>query len=239
MVYITLAMTALLPSTQLKVEDWVWEKEKDPPFHSTNVNSVLIRHTGALFPDGKKGRVFVPLCGKSVDMLYLADLGHEVTGLEFSEIGVEAFFEENKLNFTKESLPEAAFVVYKATERNITIYRGDLFDFNVGICGKFDAIWDRGSYVAVNVDQRTAYTDLIFTLMRPDAKLLLETFSYDGSKYAGPPHRVTEDHMKETFGRLFNFQLLDILEVAAGVKIPCPEANYMNHNYLVTMKNGH
>lgn len=43
-------------------------------------------------------RVFVPLCGKSLDMIWLAQQGHEVIGVELSPVAVEDFFRENGLN---------------------------------------------------------------------------------------------------------------------------------------------
>lgn len=45
--------------------------------------------TYGLAPDAT---VFVPLCGKSLDIGYLASLGYRVVGVELSELAVEQLF---------------------------------------------------------------------------------------------------------------------------------------------------
>mgnify|MGYP000992455332 CR=1 FL=1 len=50
-------------------------------FHNSEVNGMLLRHHAQL---GAAARVLVPLCGKSLDMGWLAAQGHEVVGIELS-----------------------------------------------------------------------------------------------------------------------------------------------------------
>ncbi len=69
-------------------------------FHESRVNRLLERHWHAIDPEPGV-RVFVPLCGKSVDMQWLADRGHPVTGVELSPLAVEAFFAERELTATR------------------------------------------------------------------------------------------------------------------------------------------
>ena len=65
-------------------------------FNQKTVNQLLTRFWPSL--DLVQGsRVFVPLCGKSLDMIWLAKQGHEVIGVELSPIAVWAFFRENHL----------------------------------------------------------------------------------------------------------------------------------------------
>ena len=42
-------------------------------------------------------RVLVPLCGKSLDLAWLAARGHEVLGVELSRLAIEQFFAEHAL----------------------------------------------------------------------------------------------------------------------------------------------
>ena len=44
--------------------------------------------------------VFVPLCGKSLDLLWLHQQGHVVLRIESSELAVNDFFVENGLNYS-------------------------------------------------------------------------------------------------------------------------------------------
>ena len=62
-------------------------------FHQPRAHDMLVAHHEA----GLRGRqrVYVPLCGKSVDLLWLRDHGHDVVGSEFVGHAVDAFFTEH------------------------------------------------------------------------------------------------------------------------------------------------
>ncbi len=80
--------------------DWHsrWESNKIG-WHAEQVNQNLIDYFSKLdLADGDK--IFVPLCGKSIDMFYLLKRGLRVVGVEMSEIAVEQFFSENKLEYS-------------------------------------------------------------------------------------------------------------------------------------------
>ena len=67
-------------------------------FHETAVNSHLQNYLpGFDLPPGSK--IFVPLCGKAVDMAWLAEQGYEVIGIEISRVALEAFFAEQALDY--------------------------------------------------------------------------------------------------------------------------------------------
>lgn len=59
-------------------------------FHLPEVNPWLLRH----WPRASRGRVLVPLCGKSLDMTWLAGQGLQILGVELMETAVQAFFAE-------------------------------------------------------------------------------------------------------------------------------------------------
>src|SRR3546814_8142059 len=65
-------------------------------FHRDGVLPLLEKHWPSLgLATGS--RVFVPLCGKSLDMAWLAARGHRVLGVELSPLAVGQFFDENGL----------------------------------------------------------------------------------------------------------------------------------------------
>nr|XP_039272163.1 probable thiopurine S-methyltransferase isoform X1 [Styela clava]XP_039272164.1 probable thiopurine S-methyltransferase isoform X2 [Styela clava] len=200
---------------ELAPTEWIWNEDKNPPFHRTQYAPMLVKHFDCLFADGETGRVFVPLCGKTLDMIFLADKGLEVVGLEFSEIGVEGFFKDNNLTYKKMDVVNQPLVQYKCNEKNITIYRGDMFNLNPDVCGQFDGIWDRGSYVAINIPTQQKYADLILQLMKPKAKILMETFTYDTSRYGGPPHCITLENLQSTFGSKCQIKVVDTMTMLA------------------------
>lgn len=223
-------MTAeALPRRMVSPKDWIegwWQKSPNPTFHRLVYSPLLVENYDKLFEEGKTGRVFIPLCGKTLDLIYFADKGHDVVGLEFSELAVTSFFKENNLTFTESTISD--FVVYKCKEKNIIIYRGDLFKMKADLCGQFDAFYDRGSYVAVNLPMQEAYADLIFTLMKPDSKILMEAISYDLSRHTGPPQSVSAENVRNNFGRKC------VVEVLSTTVYPAP-AHYTNPGADLTL----
>ena len=86
-----------------------WENN-EINWHSDAVTEELEAHLGLLkLKPGDK--VFVPLCGKSIDMTYLLNQGFSVIGVELSEIGIKQFFLENGLDFTITQIDE--FDIYR------------------------------------------------------------------------------------------------------------------------------
>ena len=65
-------------------------------FHRTEVMPLLERHWPTLGLAGDS-RVLVPLCGKSLDMAWLAAKGHSVLGVDVSELAIEQFLSEHRL----------------------------------------------------------------------------------------------------------------------------------------------
>ncbi|XP_070557157.1 probable thiopurine S-methyltransferase isoform X2 [Ptychodera flava] len=113
-------------------------------FHKNYVNDYLIDNID-LLTGGKKGiKIFVPLCGKSIDLKWFADLGHDVTGLEFCDVAIKTFFEEQQMDYAVSQMENLkGGTIFKSKEHNIQVYCCDFFDFSSSIAGQFDAVWDR------------------------------------------------------------------------------------------------
>ena len=162
-------------------ESWLerW-REGRIGWHEDGGNASLRKHWST---EGR--RVLVPMCGKTLDMLWLAERGNEVVGVELSEIAVRAFFEENDLPY---SVRRGRMPAYAADERDITIYCGDLFDFDEP---GFTGWYDRGALVATPAEQRPAYARHIDALLAADACKLLITLEYDDKVATGPPYSIS------------------------------------------------
>ena len=65
----------------------------DIPFHERAANPLLVKYFQALSL-GEGGRVFLPLCGKTLDIGWLLSNGYDVAGAELSEIAVRQLFIE-------------------------------------------------------------------------------------------------------------------------------------------------
>jgi thiopurine S-methyltransferase len=154
-------------------------------WHETSGNVSLRKYWQA---SGK--RVLVPLCGKSVDMLWLEEQGNYVAGVELSTIAARAFFEENAIPY---SIREGNLPAYVADSRRITVYCGDIFDFDER---GFDACYDRGALVTMPRDARPAYVEHVEQLLAPDAYKLIITVEYNDEIAMGPPFSISEEEMR-------------------------------------------
>lgn len=170
-------------------EDWLsrW-KEGRTGWHETGGNAALRK----FWPNVASGnRVFVPLCGKTPDLLWLAEQGLDVVGVELSEIAVRAFFAEAKLQFETHDVDRLTW--FCCREPFITIVCGDYFRFSDE---PFDALYDRASLIALPPEMRPQYVRHMQTLLKSDAAQLLLTLEYDQSQAAGPPFSVLPDEVR-------------------------------------------
>ncbi|MDC0610326.1 thiopurine S-methyltransferase [Vibrio sp.] len=129
-------------------------------FHQTSVNQQLQDYWHRLnIPT--MGRVLVPLCGKSKDLIWLARRGYEVIGIELSSIAVRAFFEENNLKPKKTRCGN--FTVWR--HGHIRIFCGDIFVLKSTDIGKIDAIYDRAALSALPETIRKLYVTTLLSFM--------------------------------------------------------------------------
>lgn len=188
----------------MKAEFWHerWEKG-EIGFHQHEFNRHMQEFVGRLeVPAG--ARVLVPLCGKSRDMLWLADRGLRVTGIEISERATRDFFRENEIAFEVRKRPEA--VIYAGGE--IEIFCADIFTLSRRALPSFDAVYDRASLVALPPEMRTDYADLMAELADPGVRSLLVTLDYPQEEMRGPPFSVTQDEVERLFGSRFDISQL-------------------------------
>ena len=136
------------------------------------------------------GRVLVPLCGKSADIKWLARRGHEVVGVELSELAIRQFFSEQNLTFC--FTPGEFLNCYKCSELPIILYCGDFLDFTDGY---FDALYDRAALVALEPNIRPYYADHVTGLLKPGASKFVVTLEYDQNIAPGPPYSVMPDEL--------------------------------------------
>jgi thiopurine S-methyltransferase len=159
----------------------------------------------------RDARVFVPLCGKTRDLLWLAGEGHRVLGVEISPIAVEAFFSENGL--TPAVTDEPLFRRYGVDE--IEILCGDFFDLVPEQLAGVDAVFDRASLIALPPETRPRYARHLQGLLAPHTRILLVTLEYEQSEMDGPPFSVTESEVAALLGGRFAITKVDELDVWA------------------------
>ena len=173
-------------------QSWLdmWEHDEDPVFHFRGVHPSLKTYIGELTGSKEKCRIFVPLCGKSLDMVWLADKGHSVVGVEISQTGITDFFEENSLEYTVEetcvAMAPHGVHVYRAKTKDITIFHCSIFQFCTEVAGgKFDGVWGRGTLTAMSFsgeEDMRKYVDVVSSLLSENGRWMVETFDYEDSK---------------------------------------------------------
>jgi thiopurine S-methyltransferase len=143
------------------------------------------------------GRVLVPLCGKSPDLVWLAERGHDVAGVELSDIAIRDFFAEQGLSCDEDR--DSPLPAYRCRELPVTLYHGDYFEFTAP---PFDALYDRGALVAINPALRGRYVTHTKSLLADGASVLLVALEYDQSVVDGPPFALEPDELAGYFGDL-------------------------------------
>ena len=196
-------------------EFWLerWERA-EIGFHQDEVNPYLRRFWPELgvAPGGEaSGEIFVPLCGKSLDMVWLRGQGCDVLGVELSPIAVTEFFHEQGKSPEREG--GEAFDRYAAD--GICIACGDFFDLRREDMARVSAVYDRASLVALPPEMRERYARHLVDIMPSGARILLVTFDYPQTEMSGPPFAVSEATVRALYGADAEVRLLateDVLD---------------------------
>ena len=172
-------------------------------FHKSDVNPKLIKYfSNIALPIGS--RVLVPLCGKSVDMLWLARAGYDVVGIELVESAAQAFFAEQNITPT---ITEFTSTADKSTLKRyqgqlagqtITLWAADIFALGAKDIADINAIYDRAALIALPANMRADYSRHIVKLSN-NAPQLLITLNYDQSKKDGPPFSITQQQLHQYY----------------------------------------
>jgi thiopurine S-methyltransferase len=208
-------------------------------FHRADPNIHIVTYADRLLAGSSPAgaRVLVPLCGKSVDMPYLASRGAEVVGVEGASRAVREFFEEN-VGKTPKSRTVGEFEAHHADDlASVELLLGDFFDLEHGTAGSFDAVWDRASLVAIDPTLRERYVDTIKRCLLPGAKYLLSVVEHppfaDGR--LGPPYSIPESEVRRLFAADFDIEVLPLVTLA-DKEVHSSGGELDEHDYLLTLK---
>ena len=157
-------------------------------------------------------RVFVPLCGKSLDLLWLREQGHSVVGVELSVVALESFCMENGVPVKRRTLHD--FDVYEAA--GLQLYRGDFFAFTPALLGSVSAVYDRAALISWAPELRAAYVAHMVELTAPGTQTLLITMEYLQAQMSGPPFCVSADDVERLYARHHSIEKLSRHDVLAS-----------------------
>lgn len=187
-------------------------KNQEITFHQSDANPLLVKHFNALSLD-KGSRVFVPLCGKTLDISWLLSNGYRVAGAELSKLAVEELFTELGLE------PKIAKVgeIEHYSAQNIDIFVGDIFDLSDKLLGPVDAIYDRAALVALPEQMRYRYTAHLSKITGKAPQLLI-CYEYDQSLMEGPPFSINQAEVNHHYSDGYGLMLLASTYVSGGLK---------------------
>jgi thiopurine S-methyltransferase len=180
-------------------------------FHQPSVDRQLMRHWPALRL-AAGSRVFVPLCGKSLDMLWLLERGHRVIGVEISATALEAFCMENGIAARRRS--RDGFEVYEAA--NLELYCGDFFALTPALLEDVTAVYDRAALISWRDDLRESYVRHLVGLLKPGTQLLLHALEYPQAQMAGPPFSLDRGEIERLFAPCCSIRELDRRNILAS-----------------------
>uniref|UniRef100_A0A6Q2WX52 thiopurine S-methyltransferase n=2 Tax=Esox lucius TaxID=8010 RepID=A0A6Q2WX52_ESOLU len=213
-----------------------WQEDRTG-WHQPQVHKMLENNIEKVLAGRSQVKFFFPLCGKALDMKWLADMGHSIVGVEISEKAIKQFFEENNLSYSEEMVPALPGAkLYKSSARNISLYQCDLYNFSSAIEGQFGGIWDRGSLVAINPRDREKYVALITSLMDKDCRYLLDTLLYNPELYKGPPFFVPDEHVQNLFGKSCDIELLHSIDALTDRQKAWGLDFFIENLHLITPK---
>ncbi|HWF60990.1 MAG TPA: thiopurine S-methyltransferase [Nitrospira sp.] len=188
-----------------------WENN-EIGFHEGKPNQLLVKYFHEL--SVAKGRwIFVPLCGKTLDISWLLSRGYRVAGAELSQLAIEQLFMELGMQ------PEIETVgnVEHWSANNLDIFVGDIFAMSGKMLGPIDAVYDRAALVAFPEDLRNRYAAHLME-MTGKAPQLLICYDYDQSLMEGPPFSVSNDEVHRHYAATYDLTPLASTEVSGGLK---------------------
>lgn len=191
-----------------------WENN-EIAFHRNNPNPLLVDHVKAL--SLKEGSVvFVPLCGKTLDIAWLLSNGYRVAGVELVESAIEQLFADLEI------APKISVVgeIMHYSAQNIDIYVGDIFAVSQELLGPVDAIYDRAALVALPEELRRRYTAHLIKITNKSPQLLI-AYHYDQNLVQGPPFSISNAEVSQHYKESYNLTLLVSTDVEGGMKGKC------------------
>lgn len=180
-------------------------KDGQTGWHLEQPHPKLVRSWNAL-DLSQHARVLVPLCGKSLDMLWLRDQGCHVTGVDLAEQAFSEFFREilHEPPLEMGTARTTGQASYQA--RGISLYCQDILGFTPQ--EPFDAIYDRAAFFALAPKDREPYVRNMYRMLKPGGKILLITLEFTVAGYEGPPFSLNAEDVAAYYGSAFEITKL-------------------------------
>lgn len=188
-----------------------WEAN-EIAFHRSETHPLLEKYFNELSLT-EQSRIFLPLCGKTLDIAWLLSKGYRVAGAELSKIAIDQLFIDLQIEPKITRVGE----VDHYSAKDIDIFVGNIFDLSGEMLGHVDAIYDRAALVALPEEMRHKYSAHLMEITKRAPQLLI-CFDYDQSLMDGPPFSVSNEEVAEHYKDKYQLTLLASLDMPDGLK---------------------
>ena len=189
-----------------------WETD-NVKWQSPIVSPWLKKFRAKFLGEKRALRVFVPLCGKSADMLWLSGLGHSVIGCDCSAIALQDFFTTNQKNknYARKVVKKAdkkggEIAVHTSDDMpNLRLLESDILEVtSATIGGEVDCILDRAALTALHPSMVELYLHHLLSLLKrsTDSRVMLASVSRLPFPVA-PPHVWKPTQIEPLLGKYF------------------------------------
>ncbi len=219
-------------------EHWLEKWQADQiGFHQEQINAQLKYHFPILGLSRENPvEIFVPLCGKSLDMVWLAAQGHRVFGIELSPLAIEQFFESDPNPVIQEQ--NASFTIHRSEP--FTLFCGDFFDLKPENLKNTRVVYDRASLVALPPEMRARYVAYLGKILPAGSQTLLLTLDYPEGEKNPPPFPVSDAEVFQLYTENgFHVELLESEDTTASQPADYPRrVSKLEERVYRIIKNG-
>ena len=214
-------------------------------FNQSMVNPLLTEYFNRLNLTAGS-RVFVPLCGKSIDMVWLATQGYDVVGVELVETAIQEFFAEQNIEptvYQQANNPTMKYYQGQLSGQTITLWVADIFALAAKDIGSIDAVYDKAALIALPDDMRVRYSEQVRKLSSDTSKVnganneitpqLLLTLNYDQRKKNGPPFSIDGEQLERYYGE--HYQIYELASEPSSIG-SAPDITVTEHVWLLSNK---
>ena len=174
-------------------------------FHQDQPHPLLTQHLQSLSLSSN-ARIFVPLCGKSLDLAWLIKQGYHVVGIDLSPIAIQALIIDLGLSFKETQSGELTHYQHPQIE----LFVSDFFQLTAQQLGDIDAVYDRAALIALPPQMRSQYTQHLLDITKQAPQLLI-SLEYDQNLLQGPPFSVPEHELTEHYATHYQIKLLETM----------------------------
>lgn len=174
-------------------------------FHQDQPHPLLTQHLQSLSLSSN-ARIFVPLCGKSLDLAWLIKQGYHVVGIDLSPIAIQALIIDLGLSFKETQSGELTHYQHPQIE----LFVGDFFQLTAQQLGDVNAVYDRAALIALPPQMRSQYTQHLLDITKQAPQLLI-SLEYDQNLLQGPPFSVPEHELTEHYATHYQIKLLETM----------------------------